>query len=173
MLLATIIPASIYGLLLVISSFKKKTKLVPKSSKVPTTIPKAATPTSKAPTPPSSNAITKIHPVTEGKCRTILEGIYGKPFPPNEAFVRNPRTRRWITLDGYNKELKIAFEYQGEQHYCYPNHFHHKPEHVSKFKMGIARDIFKKKACEAAGIKLLIIPYTKKAYLERYIKSIL
>jgi hypothetical protein len=118
---------------------------------------------------------TTIHPETEQKCRRILETIYGVPFPSNETFVRNPRTGKWLTLDGYNPHLKIAFEYQGEQHYQYPNFFSKQNKMTKEqFRQGVWRDWVKKRACEKAGITLLIIPYNQRApgKLERYIRSI-
>ncbi len=49
---------------------------------------------------------------TENKCRIILEDIFDKPFPKNRKAL-NCR----LELDGYCEELKLAFEYNGIQHY--------------------------------------------------------
>ena len=62
-----------------------------------------------------------------------------------------------LELDGYNEDLQLAFEYNGEQHY-HSNHYwnlqrleHHTP-------VGIA-DAWKAKICRDLGVKLLIVPY--------------
>ena len=47
----------------------------------------------------------------EEECRTIMENIYNKPFPKGRhSFLINPETKHPLELDGYNKELKIAFD---------------------------------------------------------------
>ena len=54
----------------------------------------------------------------EEESRTIIENIYNKQFPKGRyTFLINPETDKNLELDGYNEELKIAFEYQGRQHY--------------------------------------------------------
>lgn len=146
-----------------------KEKHLPTKEKPPT---KEKHPTKEKNTS-SYNKVTSKHPKTEQECRTILEDMYGLPFPPNEQFVKNPRTGRWLTLDGYNPDIKIAFEYQGQQHYEYPNYFSKQNKMTKEqFKQAVFRDIYKKKACEAAGIKLIIIPYNKRNQLNRYIRKV-
>lgn len=117
------------------------------------------------------------HSKTEEKCRRIIESIYGLPFPPCERFVINSRTstekkKNYLTLDGYNPSLRIAFEYQGPQHYHYPNYLSRQGKMTrEQFLEGIERDRLKKAACKAAGITLLIIPYTEDKNLEDCIHS--
>lgn len=94
---------------------------------------------------------------SEHLSRQVIEDYYGKPFPKVSNFVKNPKTTGSLELDGYCKELKIAFEYQGEQHYIFPSKYITKEE---EFKKQIWRDAVKKKACEHCGIFLIIIPYT-------------
>ena len=62
----------------------------------------------------------------EEQCRLIFQSIFKrKKFPKvRPTFLRNPKTNRCLELDGYNKKLKLAFEYDGYQHYIYPNKFH-------------------------------------------------
>ena len=64
-----------------------------------------------------------------------------------------------LELDGYNEELKIAFEYQGLQHYeeCFINKYSAKE--LARQKLS---DKFKVIKCEELGIKLHVIPYTVK-----------
>lgn len=88
----------------------------------------------------------------------IMEELFGKPFPrvrPN--FLKNPSTNRNLELDCYNKELKLAVEYNGPTHYEYPNYTNQtKKDFISQ----ISRDVFKIKRCEENGVHLIIVPYT-------------
>lgn len=53
---------------------------------------------------------------SEEKCRQCFEFLFDKDFV-NTWDVLTKNGKRYLQLDGYNKELKLAFEYQGEQHY--------------------------------------------------------
>jgi hypothetical protein len=57
-----------------------------------------------------------------------------------------------IELDGYNEELQIAFEYQGEQHY--------RKNHIFSNKNQKVNDNIKKKILQEKNIILFIIPHT-------------
>ena len=94
----------------------------------------------------------------EDICRRVLETFYGVPFQPARPdFLVNPETMRNLELDMYNPDLKLALEYNGVQHYKYPNKFHRsREEHEAQKK----RDRIKAEACEKAGINLIIVPYT-------------
>lgn len=91
---------------------------------------------------------------TENYIRDILSDIHGKLFTKT-------RSLRWLNddgtlleLDGYNEELKIAFEYQGEQHYklTYYNGYN------SVKLLDIQRkDALKIKLCKKNGVKLIIV----------------
>ena len=55
-------------------------------------------------------------------CNDILEEYYNKHFfsvRPN--WLKNPETGYNLEIDCYNDELKLALEYNGEQHYEWPN----------------------------------------------------
>lgn len=70
---------------------------------------------------------------------------------------KRPEWLQGLELDGYNKDLKIGFEYNGRQHFEYNERFHRgDPENFEKQK---TRDIKKYKLCREHGIKLIIIPY--------------
>lgn len=90
-------------------------------------------------------------------CQT-LEKIYAKPFvSARPSFLKNPETGRNLELDCYNEELKIGAEYQGVQHYVYPNPFHKNEEEFEKQRK---RDDLKYDLCEREGVYLITIPYT-------------
>jgi hypothetical protein len=59
-----------------------------------------------------------------------------------------------LELDGYNADLKLAFEFQGEHHYL-PGVFAH---HGCVLEDVQRTDQIKVQKCEAAGIRLIIIP---------------
>lgn len=94
----------------------------------------------------------------ERRCREIVEKLFGKPFEsvrPN--FLKNTETCKNLELDMFNPDLMLAIEYNGEQHYKYPNGFHKTEE---EFIQAIRRDKYKKEICETLNIYLLTIPYT-------------
>ncbi len=94
----------------------------------------------------------------EELCRQIIEEIYQKPFPPARPdWLKNPDTGRPLELDCYNDDLKIALEYNGQQHYCFPNHTGQNKE---SFIAQVRRDIFKVNKCDEHGVFLINVPYT-------------
>lgn len=93
----------------------------------------------------------------EEKCRDILENLTGQPFPTDRPWwLTSPKTGRRLELDGYNENLRIAFEYNGKQHYVFPNSYHKTKE---EFEQQVWRDEFKAKECRKRGVNLLVIPY--------------
>jgi len=106
----------------------------------------------------------------EGECRRLFEAIFRDAFPScRPAFLHNPRTGHNLELDGWNPRLKIAFEYNGAQHYFYNPFFH---ADVRAFEQMQARDAFKRAVCAREGITLITIPYTVRLHeLEDYIRS--
>jgi len=93
----------------------------------------------------------------ERTCRKIFEYIFKKPFSKSRH-LKNPETNRGLELDGYNEELKIAFEYNGAQHYRKIDYW----QTDETFKDQQNRDILTQKLCKENNIKLVIIPYTVK-----------
>ncbi|MDG6220747.1 MAG: hypothetical protein QCI38_04780, partial [Candidatus Thermoplasmatota archaeon] len=94
---------------------------------------------------------------SEGICRAIFEKIFGKPFPIRKPkWLVNPETGYKMELDGYCKELNLAFEYQGEQHYFCPRWY----DKGLKYEAMQKRDEAKKRICKEKGVLLLEIPYT-------------
>lgn len=125
------------------------------------------------PEPPSTNIydFSKIGYVSkkEAECRKILENIYHLPFPRvRPDFLKNPETNCNLELDGFNPDLMIAFEYNGEQHYKYPHPFH---TSYDKFVNQIRRDQYKLNICDLLGIYLITVPYNVPlSRLESYIR---
>jgi hypothetical protein len=71
---------------------------------------------------------------SERICRRLFEFIF-----PNHRFAKerpkwltNPDTNRSLELDGYCDDLKMAFEYQGIQHYKFVPHHHKIQENLVK-----------------------------------------
>ena len=94
---------------------------------------------------------------TEGMCRTIIQKIYSKPFPSvRPDFLCSPMTKKNLELDCYNKELRIALEYNGQQHYTFTPHFH---KSKKNFYSQVHRDDWKRKRCRELGIRLIEVPY--------------
>ena len=50
----------------------------------------------------------------------------------------------------------LAVEYQGCQHFEFPNVYHKTEE---EFKEQVERDAWKRRACERAGVYLIAVPY--------------
>lgn len=93
----------------------------------------------------------------EGECCTALEDIYGVQFDTvRPEWLRNPKTGKNLELDCYNDKLKIGLEYQGEQHYKFPNHFHKTKEEWIK---QVQYDQYKRQRCDEEGVYLITVPY--------------
>jgi len=90
--------------------------------------------------------------------RRVMEKLFNKPFIRiRPDFLKNPETGRNMELDGYNEELKIAFEYNGMQHYHFPTRF---AKTELEFKNQLRRDKYKLDKCNELGIYLIIVPYS-------------
>ena len=90
---------------------------------------------------------------TEAEIRDILQTI----FFPSKFDSNYPKFLEGLQLDGYCRELSLAFEYQGEQHYDPDNYFHFGD--ISSFEAQQERDIRKRELCQAAGVRLVLVPY--------------
>lgn len=101
-------------------------------------------------------------------CRA-LERIYRKPFKSARPdFLRNPETGQNLELDCYNEELKIAGEFNGRQHYEFPNHLNMTKEDFIK---QVRRDQYKLEQCNRNGVYLIRVPYTVPyGQIENFIK---
>jgi hypothetical protein len=98
----------------------------------------------------------------EIETRKVLESIFRQPFnKARPSFLLNPVSggNHALELDCYNSNLKLAAEYNGEQHYKYIPFFHKNKEAFLNQKY---RDDMKYRICKEKGIDLIIIPYTVK-----------
>ncbi|NVM52853.1 MAG: zinc-ribbon domain-containing protein [Candidatus Helarchaeota archaeon] len=95
--------------------------------------------------------------INERISRELFETILNDKFPKSRPkWLINERGNQ-MELDGYNKELALAFEYQGIQHYKYVKYFH---KSRNDFERRKADDEAKRKLCKMNGVTLVEIPYT-------------
>jgi hypothetical protein len=92
--------------------------------------------------------------VKEKVCRAIFEWLTGKTFMKQRPkWLVNSRGRQ-MELDGYNKDMGLAFEYQGEQHSKFIPFFH---EDHEGFLRRVSDDSDKQRLCSANGVELITI----------------
>ena len=89
----------------------------------------------------------------EEKVRFILEQYLETKFSKaRPSWLKDERFARSLELDGLSDNEKIAFEYQGEQHYRAFGHI--SESDVEKIK---EKDKFKVKVCREKSVKLIVI----------------
>ncbi len=103
-----------------------------------------------------SNVIELVSSHGELLCEVLLRRelpnyIFKKVRP---SWLVNPKTGHKMELDFYCKELKLAIEINGRQHYEYIPYFHKTKEN---FKKQLERDKAKKKICSREGVHLIEI----------------
>jgi hypothetical protein len=95
--------------------------------------------------------VKKIHKKHEEKSRAILERVLKAPFTSvRPAFLKYIHGKN-LELDGYNANMKVAFEYQGIQHRQFTPLFH---KTYTDFQKQVDRDKWKAETCAKKGIKL-------------------
>jgi hypothetical protein len=92
---------------------------------------------------------------SEELCRTTFEQLFNKNFPKNKPIWLINSINERMELDGYCKNLKIAFEYNGIQHYEL-NYYTKTKEELNKRKLD---DKLKSKLCKKNGIHLFVITH--------------
>jgi hypothetical protein len=98
----------------------------------------------------------------ETECIEIIEKLTGEKFKKcRPKFLEN------LEFDGYNEDLKLAIEYNGEQHYKFSSLFHKK--NMEEFKKQKERDIKKGNLCIKNNIHLITIPHWEKLNKEKFI----
>lgn len=114
---------------------------------------------------PSKSRCGECFPLfNEVKCRKVFESLFGKFFIKSRpSFLLPDGFTRGLELDGFNIELKLAFEYDGQQHF--------KPVYgTEQFNKQKLRDVLKNELCKKEGVTLIRIPYFVKNK-EEYIKE--
>jgi len=71
-------------------------------------------------------------------------------------FLKNPKTNKNLELDIFDERSNIAIEYNGYQHYIYPNSYHTSKK---EFDEQIYRDKIKLELTSLNNIHLIHIPY--------------
>ncbi|MEK9207750.1 MAG: hypothetical protein AAB922_04660 [Patescibacteria group bacterium] len=96
--------------------------------------------------------------IVENICREIFEKIFHRKFPKiKPVWLVNADGNR-MEFDGYNEELRLAFEYHGEQHYQYKEFFYRGDK--EKFIKRKSDDETKHLLSKNKGIRLVEIPHT-------------
>jgi hypothetical protein len=90
---------------------------------------------------------------TQIACVEFIEKLTNKKFLINTY----PKFLEGLEYDGYNEELKLAIEYNGEQHYKYHPFFHRNGEEDLIKQQ--ERDSRKVELSKKNNIYLIIVPY--------------
>lgn len=101
----------------------------------------------------------------EEKVRQLLEIKLQMPLKKQRFYYDK---HKFYELDGYNAEYKVAFEYNGKQHYVRHPKWH---ETEQAFINQQLRDRNKELWCQENNITLIIIPYTADNNLNKYIDT--
>jgi thiol-disulfide isomerase/thioredoxin len=92
---------------------------------------------------------------SEQICRAYFEALFEAEFPTvRPAWLTNDNNN-YLELDGFNSQLKIAFEHQGRHHYEFDG-FYHKTK--AQFLDQQKNDDIKRQICQKHGILLIEIP---------------
>lgn len=104
--------------------------------------------------------------------RQLMEYITGKPFDKvRPKWLLSPKGNP-MELDGFNVELQLAFEYQGEQHYTVAGQFR-KRGAKERLRKTQEYDQLKAQTCLERGIKLIEIPFQIKFLeMENFLRSL-
>lgn len=95
--------------------------------------------------------------ISERAVRHIVEELFGAEFPSTwPDWLRKRGALQGLQLDGYNKTLNIAFEYQGIQHYQFIPYIHRTRENYRALRR---RDRWKQQKCVKMGVLLIVIPH--------------
>ena len=92
---------------------------------------------------------------SENACRKFFEAIFDNKFPNKRPdWLRDEKGEK-LQLDGYCKELGLAFEYQGEHHYKKIYYLKNKSlEDIQR------RDKLKIEICKKNNVVLIQVPFT-------------
>lgn len=106
---------------------------------------------------------------SERICRAVFEHLFEASFPRARPKWLVGKRGASLELDGYCVPLRLAFEYQGAQHFVAVKKFKMNRRHVSVLQ---ARDEVKRLLCREHGVTLIEIPYTvPRVNIEGYIRT--
>jgi len=88
-------------------------------------------------------------------CRDYFQALFNAPFLRTRPDWLRNKDDNGLELDGFNEQLKIAFEHQGIQHYELVPHFQKSEEAFEKLQQ---HDEIKRQLCEKRDILLIEIP---------------
>lgn len=94
--------------------------------------------------------------LSERISRVYFEKIFGFPFPKAKPIWLINKDGHRMEYDGFCKELKIAFEYNGPQHYMEIKKFTPSRDALEKRRRD---DAVKKQLSQNHGVKLIVINY--------------
>ena len=99
---------------------------------------------------------------TEGECEIICRGFFKRlfkaKFPKRRPkWLVSPFSGGQMHFDGYNQKLKLAFEFNGPQHYMFYPKYHREYE---DFVKQLELDKAKAELCKKMGIILIVVPHT-------------
>lgn len=106
--------------------------------------------------------------VGQERVRAIFETVFNEKFIKiRPEWLKYPKTQRNLELDGYCETLKLAFEYQGRQHFSDDTEF------AGEYEDQLARDMFKYEQCQKMGICLIHINQPRSYEKDKFLQSVL
>jgi hypothetical protein len=106
--------------------------------------------------------------VGQERTRKIFEELFSCSFKTiRPDWLKSPKTGRNLELDGYNEQINIAFEYQGNQHYNANTQFQ------DEYYAQAERDSIKKDICEKNKVKLIEIKQPTTYNQDKFINQVL
>ncbi|MFZ4399401.1 MAG: hypothetical protein ACOYO1_05145 [Bacteroidales bacterium] len=95
-------------------------------------------------------------------CKYIFEELFQTKFEKiRPDWLKNPMTKCKLELDGFCENLKLAFEYQGQQHYKFVKYFH---RNQSSLEYQQYKDNYKKQKCNELNITLIQVPHLSDSF---------
>jgi len=93
----------------------------------------------------------------ERMTRIAFQKIFKKKFPKLNPIWLRSKEDTPLELDGYNKNLRLAFEHRGLQYYKNKSFFHKNWKQSSKDRY-LKHSKFKEKICKKNKVNLIIVP---------------
>jgi hypothetical protein len=114
--------------------------------------------------PPNTERKRNAQSKGEKRCCEVMEELFGLPFitirpdwlNKNYYLGGSIDRRNNMEIDCYNESLGIGVEYNGIQHYVWPNFT---GQTYEEFKRQIERDQLKVDLCDRHGVYLITVPY--------------